>query len=81
MEPCFADRIVQYGSRCALITEAEQITYEQLDQLDDEAEAKGTTWHYEYVVSVSVAEKSYNDSTAKFVMVTVDRTVTNMAHA
>ena len=68
------------GTDEAVQTVAELLD-EQLDQLDDEAEAKGTTWHYEYVVSVSVAEKSYNDSTAKFVMVTVDRTVTNMAHA
>ena len=67
------------GTDEAVQTVADKLT--ALNSLDDEAEAEGTTWHYEYVVSVSVAEKSYNDSTAKFVMVTVDRTVTNMTHA
>ena len=63
------------GTDEAVQTVAELLT--ELDDLVDEADANGTKWHYEYVVSVSVAEKSYIDSTAKFVMVTVDRTVTN----
>ena len=63
------------GTDEAVQTVADKLT--KLDSLVKEADAKGTTWHYEYVISVSVAEKSYNDSTAKFVMVTVDRTVTN----
>ena len=67
------------GTNEAVQTVAELLT--ELDDLVEEAKAGGTTWHYEYVVSVSVAEKSYIDSTAKFVMVTVDRTVTNMTHA
>ena len=67
------------GTDEAVQTVAEKLN--KLDQLVDDAVANGTKWHYEYVVSVSVAEKSYNDSTAKFVMVTVDRTVTNMGRA
>ena len=85
--------MVNEDAKCAVLyavngavgtDEAVQTVAELLDELEDlaeEADANGTKWHYEYVVSVSVAEKSYNDSTAKFVMVTVDRTVTNMAHA
>ena len=81
--------MVNEDAKCAVLyavngavgtDEAVQTVAELLDELNklvDEAEANGTKWHYEYVVSVSVAEKSYNDSTAKFVMVTVDRTVTN----
>ena len=67
------------GTDEAVQTVAEKLN--ELDKLVDKADASGTKWHYEYVVSVSVAEKSYNDSTAKFVMVTVDRTVTNMGRA
>ena len=85
--------MVNQDAKCAVLyavngavgtDEAVQTVAELLDELDDlvdEADANGTKWHYEYVVSVSVAEKSYNDSTAKFVMVTVDRTVTNMGRA
>ncbi len=34
-------------------------------------------WEYEYVVSVSVAERSIGDNSVNVVLVTVDRTVTN----
>ena len=34
-------------------------------------------YDYTYVVSVSVANKTIGDNTANFVLVTVDRTVTN----
>ena len=65
------------GTDEAVQTVAEKLS--KLDSLVDEAKDtnSNTTWHYEYVVSVSVAEKSYNDSAAKFILVTVDRTVTN----
>ena len=65
------------GTDEAVQTVAEKLN--KLDSLVDEAKdsKSNTTWHYEYVVSVSVAEKSYNDSAAKFILVTVDRTVTN----
>ncbi|OUQ35196.1 hypothetical protein [Faecalibacterium sp. An121] len=52
------------------------------DYLDDLDESVTTTndhlvWEYEYVVSVSVAERSVGDDSVNVVLVTVDRTVTN----
>ena len=49
----------------------------KLAQLDEESSAGNTTWYYEYVVSVSVANKTVGDNSANFILVTVDRTVTN----
>ena len=50
---------------------------EELEDLVDEDEAAGEIWKYEYVVSASVANKTVGDHSANFVLVTVDRTVTN----
>ena len=50
---------------------------DELAQLDEESSAGNTTWYYEYVVSVSVANKTVGDNSANFILVTVDRTVTN----
>ena len=50
---------------------------DELAQLDEESSAGSTTWYYEYVVSVSVANKTVGDNSANFILVTVDRTVTN----
>ena len=52
------------------------------DYLDDLDESVTTSsdklvWEYEYVVSVSVAERSVGDNSVNVVLVTVDRTVTN----
>ena len=50
---------------------------DELAQLDEDSSAGNTTWYYEYVVSVSVANKTVGDNSANFILVTVDRTVTN----
>ena len=50
---------------------------DELAQLDEKSSAGNTTWYYEYVVSVSVANKTVGDNSANFILVTVDRTVTN----
>ena len=50
---------------------------DELEDLVDEDEAAGELWKYEYVVSASVANKTVGDHSANFVLVTVDRTVTN----
>ena len=50
---------------------------DELAQLDEKSSTANTTWYYEYVVSVSVANKTVGDNSANFILVTVDRTVTN----
>ena len=61
----------------------EAVTYvadhlsDELAQLDEKGTDDNTTWNYEYVVSTSVASKTIGDNTANFILVTVDRTVTN----
>ena len=54
------------------------------DELDEKGESsgKGTTWNYDYAISVSVVNKALGDyagsaKSANFIAVTVDRTVTN----
>ena len=60
----------------AIQTIAENLSA-QLAALDDEATTGKTTWYYDYTVSVSVDSKTAGDETANFILVTVDRTVTN----
>ena len=47
---------------------------DKLAQLDEKSSAGNTTWYYEYVVSVSVANKTVGDNSANFILVTVTRT-------
>ena len=60
----------------AIQTIAENLST-QLAALKDEATTGKTTWYYDYTVSVSVDSKTAGDETANFILVTVDRTVTN----